>query len=37
MHVALGDACTKADKYQEAREAWQRGLRAFPQANELKA
>ncbi len=37
VHVALCDACTKAGKYREAREAWQRGLRAFPQAKELKA
>jgi predicted RND superfamily exporter protein len=36
-HVALGDAYTKAGKYHEARQAWQRGLHAFPQANELKA
>ena len=37
VHLALGDACTKAGKYKEAREAWQHGLKAFPQANELKA
>ena len=37
VHVALGDAHTKAGKYREAREAWQRGLQAFPQARELKA
>ena len=37
VHVALGDAYTKAGKYKEGRQAWQRGLRAFPQANELKA
>ena len=35
--VALGDAYTKAAKYKEAREAWQRGLKAFPEAKELKA
>jgi tetratricopeptide (TPR) repeat protein len=37
VHVALGDACTKAGKYQEARESWQRGLKAFPDAKELRA
>jgi uncharacterized protein len=37
VHVALGDACTKAGKYMEARAAWQRGLQAFPGAKELKA
>jgi hypothetical protein len=37
VHVALGDAYTKAGKYQEAREAWQRGLKVFPKAMELKA
>ncbi len=37
VHVALGDACTKAGKYKEARDAWQRGLKAFPDAKELKA
>ena len=36
VHVALGDACTKAGKYPEARAAWQRGLRAFPDADELR-
>jgi tetratricopeptide (TPR) repeat protein len=35
--MALGDAYAKAGKYKEAREAWQRGLQAFPRANELKA
>ena len=37
VHVALGDACTKAGRYQEAREAWQRGLKSFPVAMELRA
>jgi hypothetical protein len=37
VHVALGDACTKAGKYQEAREAWQHGLKVFPDAKELRA
>jgi tetratricopeptide (TPR) repeat protein len=37
VHMALGDAYAKAGKYKEAREAWQRGLQAFPRANELKA
>jgi tetratricopeptide (TPR) repeat protein len=37
VHIALGDAFTKAGQYQEGRAAWQRGLGAFPQAGELKA
>jgi tetratricopeptide (TPR) repeat protein len=37
VRVALGDAYTKAGQYKEARDAWQRGLKAFPDAMELKA
>jgi uncharacterized protein len=37
VHVALGDAYAKAGKYQEARAAWQRGLKGFPDSKELKA
>jgi uncharacterized protein len=37
VHVALGDACTKAGQYQEAREVWRRGLKVFPEAKELRA
>ena len=36
VHVALGDALTKADGYKAARDAWQRGLEAFPNSTELK-
>lgn len=36
VHVALGDALTKGGRYQEAREAWKRGLQAFPLAEELR-
>jgi uncharacterized protein len=37
VHVALGDAYTKAGKYRDGRAAWQRGLLAFPHAQELEA
>ena len=37
VHLALGDAFTKAGNYKEARAAWQRGAKAFPDAKELRA
>lgn len=36
VHIALGDACAKAGDYQQARDAWQRGLKAFPDSKALK-
>ncbi len=35
-YVALGDAHTKAKKYDRAREAWRQGMKLFPGSQELK-
>jgi tetratricopeptide (TPR) repeat protein len=35
-YIALGDAYTKAKEYAEARAAWRRGQKYFPNAKELK-
>ncbi len=35
-HVALGDAYTKAKKYDRAREAWRQGAKLFAASPELK-
>ena len=34
-HVALGDAYTKAEMYDEAREGWHEGQTLFPDAADL--
>jgi tetratricopeptide (TPR) repeat protein len=35
VHIALGDAYTKAGQYAQARAAWQLGLKHFAQSKEL--
>jgi len=35
-YLALGDACAKAKKYEQARSAWRDGLKAFPKSQELR-
>jgi tetratricopeptide (TPR) repeat protein len=36
VHIALGDARTKQGEYKRARDAWQNGLKAFPDSTELE-
>ncbi len=36
VHIGLGDAYTKAQDYAQARQAWKRGLRDFPDSAALK-
>jgi len=35
IHIALGDAWTKAGEYDKARQAWRQGMADFPQGSKL--